>query len=410
MISGLLIASALLFSFELPAQTVPAIQWDKTYGGNGFENLISLKQTLNGGYVIGGISDSGISGDKSQVSRGNLDYWIINLDGNGNKIWDKTFGGSEEDILYSLQQTSDGGFILGGGSKSGISGDKSESNRGTIFTYDVWIIKIDASGNKLWDKTYGGSSDDGIVALHQTSDGGYILGCQSDSPLDGDKTQASNGWADFWIVKLDSNGNKVWDKTIGGNGNDILWSLQQTTDGGYIVAGESESDLSGDKSENKKGYSDFWLVKLDANGNKIWDKTIGGNLEDMLPFVSQTADGGFIVAGTSRSDISGDKSEPNKGTLSFATDDFWVLKTDANGNVLWDRTIGGNNNDIVYSVHQTADGGYLLGGNSHSGISGDKSENNQNFDFWIVKLSNNGSKLWDRTIGGSSFDYLWALE
>src|SRR5688572_14626411 len=248
------------------SQTAPTKQWDKTIGGSHIDEFSSLQQTSDGGYILGGYSNSGISGDKSQANQGLNDFWALKLDASGNKLWDKTIGGNHEDYLSSLQQTSDGGYILGGGSSSGISGDKSQVNKGVT---DLWIIKLDATGNKLWDKTYGGSGGDYLSSLHQTSDGGYILGGGSISGISGDKSQANKGNWDYWIVKLDVAGNKLWDKTIGGNSEDHLLSLQQTSDGGYILGGWSTSGINGDKSQSGNGGADYWVVKIDAAGNKV---------------------------------------------------------------------------------------------------------------------------------------------
>ena len=214
------------FSFNASAQMAPVKQWDKTIGGSDIDNFSSVQQTTDGGYIIGGTSYSNISGLKSQNSYNSNDFWIIKLDANGNKQWDKTIGGSASDLLRTVQQTSDGGYILGGSSSSGISGDRTSSSKGNL---DYWIVKLDQNGNKLWDRAFGGSNFNHFRCLQQTADGGYILGGYSDSPVSGDKTQASQGVSDFWVLKLDGNGNKLWDKTFGGAGLDYLRDLKQTS-------------------------------------------------------------------------------------------------------------------------------------------------------------------------------------
>ena len=286
-----LVAALTVSTLNSDAQNGPAKMWDKTFGGNGVENMASIQQTSDGGFILGGYSTSGISGDKSQASVGTVDFWVIKLDVIGNKIWDKTFGGSANDPLYSIQQTSDGGFILGGISLSGVGGDKSQPNKGNA---DYWIVKIDANGNKLWDKTYGGSGNDYFRYIRQTSDGGYILCGNSESGISGDKSQNSLGGFDYWLLKLDGNGNKVWDKTIGGSGSEEFHQLQQTSDGGYILGGGSTSGVSGHKSQTSFGGYDFWIIKLNGSGNKVWDKTLGGNGSDILQSLQQTTDGGYI--------------------------------------------------------------------------------------------------------------------
>jgi hypothetical protein len=406
-----LAAAAATFTLSASAQIAPAKQWDKTFGGSSTEILESIQQTSDGGYIVGGSSDSGISGDKSQTSKGGADYWIVKVDANGTKTWDKTFGGSAHDQLYSLQQTSDGGYILGGLSYSGISGDKSQPCVGVT---DFWVIKLDANGNKTWDKTFGGNNIDLLSSLKQTSDGGYILGGSSTSGISGDKSEANKGFDDYWIIKLDANGNKIWDKTFGGNMREGLTALQQTSDGGYILGGTSNSGINGDKSQALIGEIDYWIVKLDANGNKTWDKTFGGINEDGIRALQQTSDGGYILGGSSDSGISGDKSEVNKGNFapgSFATNDYWVVKLDASGNKVWDKTFGGNTQDLLFSIQQTSDGGYALSGRSDSGISGDKSEASKGLsDFWVLKLNGAGNKVWDKTLGGVNEEELHSLQ
>src|SRR6478735_4111411 len=209
--AGLLTAFAITITCNLEAQSIPIKLWDKTFGGSSSNGLSALLQTSDGGYILGGQSDSGISGDKSGPSKGGVDYWVVKLDANANKLWDKTIGGSNHDQFPYLKQTADGGYILGGTSLSGIGGDKSQVNKGIR---DYWVVKLDGSGNKIWDKTFGGSEDDVLSCLQQTTDGGYILGGWSASGISGDKSQPVVGNIssdDFWVIKLDANGNKTWD-------------------------------------------------------------------------------------------------------------------------------------------------------------------------------------------------------
>ena len=191
--------------------------------------------------------------------------------------WQNTIGGNYYDQLNSIQQTSDGGYILGGWSDSNISGDKTEDSQGN---YDYWVVKLDAAGNIQWQNTIGGNSVDYLTSIQHTTDGGYILGGWSNSGVSGDKTENSQGANDYWVVKLDPIGYIQWQNTIGGGSYDYLTSIQQTTDGGYILGGMSQSDVSGDKTEICQGDFDYWVVKLDASGNIQWQNTIGGNSWD----------------------------------------------------------------------------------------------------------------------------------
>jgi len=381
----------------------PAIQWQASFGGSDYDELNSLQQTSDGGYILGGSSRSGVSGNKTSPNYGWDDFWVVKLDANGNKQWDRSFGGSSTDELYSLSQTSDGGYILGGTSLSGVSGNKTSPNYGND---DFWVVKLDANGNEQWDRSFGGFDDDDLRSLSQTSDGGYILGGTSSSGVSGNKTSPYYGNSDFWVVKLDPSGNKQWDRAFGGERDAVLYSLSQTSDDGYILGGESESGVWRNKTSPYYGNSDFWVVKLDANGNKQWDRSFGGTDEDDLYGLSQTSDGGFILGGESWSGVSGNKTSPNYGWA-----DFWVVKLDPSGNKQWDRSFGGFSTDGLYSLSQTSDGGYILGGDSMSGVSGNKTSPNYGWDnFWVVKLDANGNKQWDKSFGGSDADGLYSLQ
>lgn len=380
----------------------PFIGKQKTIGAKGYDQFSCMDVTTDGGYILGGSSDSKISRTKTDSSRGYYDYWVVKLDSKGNIQWDRTIGGNYGDNLQVVKQTNDGGYILGGYSYSDSSGEKTDKNRSVS---DYWIVKLDAAGNKQWDKTIGGNNEDILTAAEQTNDGGYILGGYSFSDSSGEKTQASKSW-DYWIVKLDGSGNILWDKTIGGSSADALLTMQQTTDDGYILGGYSLSDISGDKSENSKGSYDYWVVKLNENGNILWDKTIGGNNGDFLSSIQQTVDEGYILAGNSNSDVSGDKSQRNRGGV-----DYWIVKLDTAGNKQWDKTIGGNNYDEPRSIQQTKDGGYIVGGYSDSNISGEKTEDSRGYyDYWAVKLNKIGNVQWDKTIGGDNTDALFSIK
>jgi hypothetical protein len=221
--------------------------------------------TSDGGYLLFGDSYSGAGGDKTQGNQGSSDYWAVKIDGNGNKVWDKTFGGTSHDYAESVVSTSDGGYLLVGYSYSGAGGDKSQNSQGG---YDYWAVKIDANGNKVWDKTFGGNGGDEAQSVVTTSDGGYLLVGYSASGAGGDKSQNSQGYTDYWAVKIDGNGNKVWDKTFGGTSHDYAQSVVSTSDGGYLLVGDSGSGAGGDKTQGNQGSDDYWAVKIDANGNK----------------------------------------------------------------------------------------------------------------------------------------------
>lgn len=395
---------SLYLSLNCMAQA-PDIEWQNTIGGALDDVLYSVQQTTDGGYILGGYSNSTNTGDKVEVGNGDYDYWVIKLDSVGNLIWQNTIGGNSGDFLFDIIQTIDGGYVLGGYSISNLSGDKTE---GYLGSNDFWILKLDIFGNIEWQNTIGGSLND-LFSMEQTSDGGYILGGSSKSGISADKTEACIGGFDYWILKIDITGNIEWQHTIGGNQDDELTSIQQTSDNGYVIGGYSLSGISGNKTEASMGGLDYWIVKLDSSGNIIWQNTIGGNLDDKLRSIKLTAEGGFILCGYSYSDVSGDKTEASIGPFGYA--DFWIIKTNSTGDIEWQNTIGGEMNDIPWDISQCFDGGYILGGYSYSGVSGDKTEENQgNSDYWVVRLNESGNIVWQKAIGGNSFDVLFSIE
>jgi hypothetical protein len=251
--------------------------------------------------MVAGWSDSKAGGDKTEVPKGASksapqDYWLVKLNATGTKLWDKSIGGGQSDILISMELTADGGYILGGSSNSVAGFDKSET--GNPYR-DFWIVKVSANGTKEWDNTLVGGTE--FQMVKQAPDLGYLVGGSSLEPIGGDKSEVSKGRSDFWLVKLAANGSKVWDKTIGGNRGDHIKSLELTSDGGYILGGTSSSDPSGDKSEGTNQVTAFWIVKVTDVGSVQWDKTITGYRlnSDVQTSVKQTADAGFIFAGGS---------------------------------------------------------------------------------------------------------------
>ncbi|WP_138478189.1 CBM96 family carbohydrate-binding protein [Dyadobacter bucti] len=375
--------AALLF-LSLAAQAQPATVWEKVlpYG-----TPTAIVQTTDGGFAV------------LVASR------LIKLSAAGATQWERPFTTTG---LRSLEQTADGGYILGGSSSAPAGGDKSENPKGTNSTgsyipSDYWVIKLSATGSRQWDRTLGGNLDDVFASVHQTKDGGYLVAGYSSSSAGGDKTEGPKGAnlsqsEDYWLVKLNATGTKLWDKSIGGGKADILTSMELTADGGFILGGLSSSNAGFDKSESGNTYGDFWIVKVSANGTNEWDNTLTGGTE--LRMVKQASDLGYLVGGWSDAPIGGDKTEASKGRS-----DFWLIKLATNGTKIWDKVIGGNRDDKLKSLELTADGGYILGGTSSSDASGDKSEGtNQEIAFWSVKVAGAGSVEWEKTIPGSQLD------
>lgn len=388
---------ALIFSTALSSQ--PNIHWQKTLGGNQldfFSQLISNP----GGFSLVGSSYSGISGDKTDPSRGEVDWWLVSLDGVGDLQGQKTIGGSNNDGLGRLAFAINGNYMLAGTSDSNISGEKTENSRGLA---DFWIMELEQMQNIVWQKTLGGNSADGVESTVATSDGGYLIVGSSNSGVSGEKTEPVRGLAftyDFWIMKVDVVGMIEWQKTIGGGGNDFIKDVAQTTDGGYILAGQSASDAGYEKSENSRGNNDYWVLKIDVSGNIQWQRTLGGTADDLLTTLSLTSDGGCLVGGYSNSPVSFEKSEPSRGGY-----DYWIIKLDFDGEIEWEKTIGGSGGDFLYDLIESADSHYILAGSSDSPVSGEKNEVSRGLsDFWIVKVSSSGEIIWQKTLGGDQAD------
>lgn len=364
----------------------PIIQWQKTLGGTDGDFAKTIQPTADGGYIVAGYSSSN-DGDVSG-NHGGFDYWIVKLDAAGNKIWQKSLGGSENDIAYDIKQTTDGGYIVAGYTFSN-NGDVSGNHNPDS---DGWVVKLDAAGNLVWQKALGGVGGDFITTIQQTTDGGYIAGGYS-AANNGDAS-GNNGSFDFWVIKLDVSGNILWHKMIGGSQDERALSLQQTADGGYIMTGSVASVINGQKH--------CLVVKLDTSGNLVWQKTQGGTGNDEYKSIQQTTDGGYIAAGTTSSN-NGDVSGNHGGG------DYWVVKLDASGNITWQKTLGGSATDWAYAVQQTSDGGYVTLGVSVSD-DGDVTNTQGNGDFWLAKLNTSGNLIWQKSFGGTDGDYGYAIK
>ena len=300
------------------------LEWENTIGGDGEEVGISLIETADGDIVIGGHSNSNISGDKSEDSFGHHDYWIVKLDEFGTVLWDRTIGGDSADVLAKIEPTSDGGFILLGSSFSEVSGHKTEPNIGIYG--DLWVVRIDADGNYIWDKTIGGDHSDGARDIIETLDGGYIIAAVSHSGISGNKTEENRGSMDCWVIKIDQVGNVEWDKTVGGTDLDASSVIVQTTDGNYMLGAYSASNISFEKTDTTRGFLDYWIVNISESGTVLWDKTYGGTESDILIDIIQTEDQGYALCGYSSSPASGDKDEDMiPGSLTYSHD-YWIVK------------------------------------------------------------------------------------
>ena len=323
------------------------IQWTRTVGGLGVDNCFSVQQTYDGGYVAAGHTNSSSLGD--------YDLYVVRLDTAGELLWANKFGGSNSEFGFSMQQTSDSGYVVAGITNSyGVGG------------YDLYIVKLDATGNLQWTRTVGSSSPDEGRSVRQTSDGGYVIA--------GWTYGLGAGNADVYVIKLDSLGILQWTRTIGGPAADRGYSVRQTSDDGYVIAGSTQSFGAGN--------ADMYVVRLDSSGDLLWTRTIGGPADDEGLSVQQTSDDGFIVAGVTKSFGQGD-------------DDVYAVKLDDQGDVQWTRIItGGVGEDRGYQVYQSSDSGYVIGGYMQPFGAG-------TWDIYLVKLDAAGRTCGNTSSGGS---------
>jgi len=312
--------------------------WAKTFGGTGDDRAYSICKTFDGGYIVGGYTES--------FGAGNLDFLVIKLNSSGDIEWAKTFGGTSEDYAYSICQTSDSGYIVAGNTESFGAG-----------AVDFLVIKLNSSGDIVWAKTFGGIDLDYGYSICQTSDGGYIVA--------GNTLSFVAHYGDFLVIKLNSFGDIEWAKTFGGTGDDGAHSICQTSDSGYIVAGETWSFGA--------GSYDLLVIKLNSSGDTVWAKTFGDTKWDWASSICQTSDGGYIVAGETES-------------FGAGRSDFLVIKLNSYGDMQWARRFGCTGWDKAYSISQTFDGGYIVAGETSSfGAS------EYEYDFLVLKIEPNGS-------------------
>jgi len=326
------------------------LEWNHTYGGADEDEAASLVETADGGFVIAGTTRS--------FGAGNRDFWLIKTDSYGNVEWNRTYGGEDEDVVRMMVQTSDGGYAIAGYTNS-LDGR-------------FWLVKTDAYGSVEWNHLYSG----GVRSLIVTPDGGYALvgtiiirpeGCVDPClPAHSRFTlaRASEAWIpyDCWLLKIDAYGNVEWNQTYTGPDFDVAYSVVVTSDGGYAIAGSTDSFGAGEY--------DFWLVKTDSYGTMQWNRTYGGADEDFAHSLVKTSDGGYALTGYTKSFGAGDR-------------DFWLIKTDDYGNMEWNQTYGGADEDMANSLIATSDGGYAIAGGTYSfGIGGG--------NFWLLKSDEYG--------------------
>jgi len=343
LVAGLLVSSL----FAAPPDTM----WTRHYGGTGYDVGYCVRQTSDGGYIIAG---------ETAINDPDGDGYLVKTDANGDTIWTAIIGGNDWDLFQPVFETPDGGYITAGYTFSWGAGGS-----------DCWLVKTDSLGTVEWDTVYGGSTWDIVWRMDVTADGGYIL------------CGGTNDIEDVWVIKTDSMGHIQWDAIYGGSGTDVPGNVHQLPDGGYFVSASTYSF--------GPGGDDYWLLRIDSLGNVLWDSTYGGTHNDELWDSRLTTDGGVIMTG---------------GTMSYGAGnwDFFLIRVDSLGHTMWQNTYGGTYGDVSYSVGNTADGDFVAVGTTRSfGAVGE--------DLWLVKAAGaDGHQVWDIRLGGSQNQRGWWVE
>ena len=335
-----------VFNIQYSNAQIPDTAWTKTYGGAAWDNAYSVQPTSDGGYILTGFTES--------FGNGTRDLWLIKTGANGDTSWTKTYGGLGQESGYGVLQTADG-YILAGQTDSYGEG-----------SFDIYILKLTSSGDIVWTKTYGDVNADYARDIKMTSDGGYII-CGSTS-------------GDAWILKINSAGDTSWTTTIRGPQSEVAESIYQTTDGGYIAVGATGAF----------GVADVLLIRLNSQGDSLWARTFGGPGYDWGHDVIQTPDGGYMVGGTT-------------STLGAGSEDVWLMKMDASGDTAWTKTYGGVETERGFSLQPVSNSGFIIGGISHTFTYGGD-------DGWLIRTDLNGSIIWSQNLGGSDEDWIVSVQ
>jgi hypothetical protein len=372
------------------------LELENHFGGSGEDTAQAIVATDDGGYAVLGFSNS-TDGDLAEKTTAVNDYWLLKFDAEDHLQWNKTYGGTMDDRGQSLVQTQDGGFALAG---YAMSSDGDASNNEGF--HDNWIVKVDALGNLQWEKSFGFSGHDHSYDIISTLDGGLffvgfldVTAARADGFNEKGNTLTRHGVGEFWGTKLDASGNIVWRKYYGGTNNDRAHAVVQAEDGGFVMAGFSESN-DFDVTDSKGSY-DFWVLKTDKEGNLLWQRSFGGTGIEISYDIAKTKDHGYVIVGNTFSDNL-------DVTKNNGESDIWMIKVDDLGNLIWERSFGGMQFDAAQSVFTSNDGGFIILGNSKSSDTDLLSNAGEN-DLWAIKTDKDGKLIWQESFGGTGLDF-----
>ncbi|MGK5092187.1 hypothetical protein WDW89_09290 [Deltaproteobacteria bacterium TL4] len=327
--------------------------WELVWGGTDYDEGHSV-YLLDQGYLILSTTTSRGQG-KSDVS-------LLKIGKSGTQEWETLIGGIGWETAAGLQITQTGFMVFGTTNSQGTGSD------------DAWVVNLNPQGKVLWEKTYGGKGTDRVLSMTPTADKGYILA--------GSTLSQNAKKEEAWIVRLDQDGNLLWEKSYGGNGEDIAYSIIQSRDHNFVFVGTTES--------NSQGRSDAWMVKLDSQGHLLWEKFFGGAARERAEHLIETHDGQIVFTGYT-------------GSSGQGTNDLWVVKVDADGNKLWDPTFGGTERDEGHFILETHTQELLVLGHTYS-------KGNGKNDVWVIKLDALGNMIWETTLGGDSWDNAFQMQ
>lgn len=372
--------------------------WQRKAGGSYSDFLYDGISTLDYGFILAG---AGISVDNNSTGKGNYDYLLAKYNEDGDKQWQKSFGGNRHDYLKQITLGIDGGYLLTGNSNSDVSGIKTPAN---IGGFDIWLLKLDINGNPDWQKALGGLADDQVNHVIRSNDGGFLIGGSSASEEiipSGSRLSSPDlilkegenyGNLDYWIVKLSAQGKLQWQKSFGGKYKDILKQVLELPNGNIILAGNSNSPVSGNKNITGKGKNDWWLIKINEQGDVLWQKNFGDEADDKLSTMILTKDNNILLGGNYT--YFDNKSKQNKANII-------LRKIDTNGNLIWKETYDNGADDYLTNILQNFDGTLILGAYSttHASNIKNKIQGKGKDDFLIIKTDNKGNELWRRHLG-----------
>lgn len=374
------------------------VQTVSTFGGTKNDSAQKIVATTDGGYAVLGFTQSN-DGDITDKQDDSFDFWLLKFNAENELAWNKTFGGSADDKGSDIIQTLDGGYAVIG---SSFSNDQEVS--GNNGQNDYWLAKLDATGNIIWQKSFGYQGADYGISVIQTNDSGYLVSGVLDvtaSNGEGNTRQANSRHAggDYWALKLDNNGNIQWSKYYGGLLTDTPQGIVETNDNGFIIIGGTDSNDT--NISNNLGSYDFWVVKVNGTGAIVWEKSFGGEEIDEAWSITKTNDGNFIIVGDTRSN---DQDVTNNNGAA----DIWVIKISTDGDLLWEKNLGGTSFDVARHVTKTQDGGFLIAGSSRSSDI-DVLQNKGQNDALTIKVDSNGNIEWENTVGGTDIDFAYGV-